>query len=268
MLVTMIAILILIIAYLLLIMPRMSRKSEMEAYQGVEWAHRGIHCVERGVPENSMKAFEAAIKEGVGIELDVHVTKDDKIVVFHDETLDRMCGKKGRIKDLTYPELRKYSLGGTTERIPLLEDVLRLVNGQVPLLIEIKSFTKDTHVCEQLDKVMKGYQGAYLVQSFNCVMLQWYKKHCPNVLRGQLSSNLTRRSREANWFFRFAVQFLLSDIVSKPDFISYRWEDTSNLSVQIVKHLYQAPVAVWTIRSGKTMAQVRTLYHMYIYEQE
>ena len=87
-------------------------------------AHRGLHDRARGVPENSLPAFECAVAGGYAIELDIHLTKDGQAVVFHDDTLMRMTGKSGNIKDRTYAELQTLALDGTNCRIPLFQDVL------------------------------------------------------------------------------------------------------------------------------------------------
>ncbi len=105
---------------------------------GVKWAHRGLHDIKKGIPENSIPAFQAAIEAGYGIELDVHLTKDGKLVVFHDDDFRRICGEKGKVEETDYARMRTYRLSRTGEKIPLLSEVLRLVDGKVPLLIEVK----------------------------------------------------------------------------------------------------------------------------------
>ena len=99
-------------------------------------AHRGLHSA--GKPENSLAAFGAAVRRGYAIELDVHLLSDGSVVVFHDDNLKRMCGADVEVKALTVRKMCKYRLGDTNERIPLLKDVLALVNGAVPLIIELK----------------------------------------------------------------------------------------------------------------------------------
>ncbi|MGN1296607.1 MAG: glycerophosphodiester phosphodiesterase family protein, partial [Candidatus Aphodocola sp.] len=101
-------------------------------------AHRGYHNNKKGIPENSVLAFKKAIDNKYLIELDVRLTKDKKLVVFHDGNLKRVCGVNKRVKDLTYRELLKYNLFDTTLKVPLFSDVIKLVNGKVPILIETK----------------------------------------------------------------------------------------------------------------------------------
>ena len=125
----------LILFYCFSILPRRSMRRQMEKYHQTMFAHRGYHCAQKGIPENSMSSFRAAIEHHYGIELDLHLTRDGHLVVFHDHTLDRICHCPGTIESLSLEQLKKCRLSGTSEQIPLFQDVLTLVNGRVPLLI-------------------------------------------------------------------------------------------------------------------------------------
>ena len=100
-------------------------------------AHRGLHDANRQVPENSLAAFLLAIEHGFAIECDIRLSRDGVPMVFHDATLERLCQRKEALRDLTAEQLTLAPLAGTAETIPTLGDMLRLVNGQVPLLIEV-----------------------------------------------------------------------------------------------------------------------------------
>ena len=152
-------------------------------------AHRGMFNKNEGIPENSMPSFEKAINEGYIIELDIHLLKDGKIVVFHDDDLERMTGVKKKIKDCTYNEIKEFKLNGTNYTIPLFLDVLNLVNGKVPILIELKYDRKNGELERELAKILTDYKGDYAVQSFNPCSVNWFKRNLPEVPRGQLSSN-------------------------------------------------------------------------------
>ena len=152
-------ILIVIGAYFYMIFPGMERKREIWKFRGTQWAHRGLHDKKSGIPENSMAAFREAIRANKGIELDVHLTKDKKIAVFHDDSLKRMCKGSGTIEEKTWEELKKLRLLETAEPIPLLEDVLHLVQGKVPILIELKLLTEDMEICRCLAKTMEELKG-------------------------------------------------------------------------------------------------------------
>ncbi len=253
--------------YLYMIAPAMSRKRRMKSFLGVKWAHRGLHYEKEGTPENSMKAFRAAVRAGVGIELDIHMTKDKKLVVFHDDTLERVCGCPGKIEDMSYRELKDCRLNETSERIPLLKEVLREVDGKVPLLIEVKLPTGNTEIYRYLVQQMEGYKGAFLVQSFNCLVLHWLRRNQKEILRGQLSANLVKSDKTPHFILRFCVKYLLSNCFCRPDFISYKMADSANISLWLNQYLFRAPVAVWTLRSKREIQEARGKFHMYIFER-
>ena len=254
-------------AYIFLIRPRFCKRAELSPYFNLQWAHRGLHDIQKGIPENSMAAFESAIRHGMPIEMDVHLTKDKKLVVFHDDTLDRMCGREGRIEELDWLELSSCRLLDTQERIPLFQDLLDLVAGQVPLLIEVKLPNSNRSICQYLVEALRSYQGKYLVQSFNSLAMYWFRKNSPETLRGQISSNLTATEKTPNYLLRFAVKYLLANGISRPDFISYKWADSKNISVWIHRIIFKTPVAVWTLRGNKERRAARGKFSMYIFEE-
>lgn len=255
-----------LLLYLYAICPRLTKRKQMHPYLHTAWAHRGLHSSVEHIPENSLPAFKAAIAEGYGIELDVHRSKDGKLVVFHDDTLIRMCNQEGRIEAYTWVQLSAFTLQDTTEQIPLFSQVLSLVNGQVPLLIEIKLPDKNCAICEALWEELKDYSGPYLIQSFNSLALRWFRKHHPDVLLGQLSNNLLLSNPEQNMILRFFVTHLLSNFYCRPDFISYKYKDRHNLGLWLNQHLFGAPVAMWTLRTPEAIRHSKDLVDMYIFE--
>ena len=202
-----------------------------------------------------MPAFRAAVAHGYGRELDIHITRDGKVVVFQDDTLERMCGGHGKVEDYTLEELRKLHLLNTTERIPELQDVLEYVDGRVPLLVELKIPGRDLRVCEASYDILKTYHGKNLVQSFNTLGLLWYHKYAPAILRGQLSSNLTADPLNDPYILRFLVKYLMLNVIGRPDFISYKLKDLPNCSVLICRWQWRIPVAVWTLRTEQALQQ-------------
>lgn len=253
--------------YLYAVWPRTTRISDVMQYDHAMFAHRGYHNKEKLIPENSMAAFHAAAAKGYGIELDIHITKDGKIAVFHDDTLERMCQKPGGVEDYTWEELRRFHLLNTTERIPELKEVLAYVDGRVPLLIELKIPGKSLAVCEASYKILKEYKGRFMVQSFNTLGLYWYRKHAPEILRGQLSSNLTKSQEKEPYLLRFLIRFLLLNMLGRPDFISYKLKDLPNFSVSVCRNLFGTPAAVWTLRTEKALKQGQAEYNMCIFEK-
>lgn len=181
-------------------------------------AHRGVH--NNIIPENSMAAFSLAIKRGLAIELDVRLTADKKLVVFHDKDLTRMCGVEGNISHFTYVQLCCFTLGNTKERIPLLSDVLKLVSGKVFLLIEIKEDCPLIDTEKRLSHLMKDYDGEWAVQSFNPLSILWFRLFDSNVCRGVLTSKF-KPFKSLKHMLRYLCSFpVVWNTIAKPDFIS------------------------------------------------
>ena len=250
-------------AYLLAIMPGKGKRADKMA--GVFYAHRGLHNKKKGIPENTMAAFEKAVDAGYGIEMDVQLTKDEKVVVFHDFDLRRVCGVDGDVDDYTYEELQAFQVEKTKEKIPLLKDVLSMVDGKVPLLVELKYKGLSSHVCERADEILRSYRGEYVIESFHTRALWWYRKHRPEVCRGQLAMNFQRQEGNYN-LPHIAVRHLLLNFLGKPDFIAYDIRDKKAVSKNICRRLFGCPSAAWTVRSPKQLKDVKAYYDSFIFE--
>ena len=149
-------------------------------------AHRGIYDNKK-VIENTINAFKKAVNKGYTIELDLHLTKDNKVIVFHDDKLDRLTNEKGILKDKTYEELKEIKLiNGDT--IPLFEDVLSLVDGKVPLLIELKDDRKDHELEKEVSKILDNYNGLFAIQSFRPSTIIHFRIFRNKFIRGLLIS--------------------------------------------------------------------------------
>ncbi|MBQ8844955.1 MAG: glycerophosphodiester phosphodiesterase [Clostridia bacterium] len=206
-------------------------------------AHRGFH--DKNAPENSLAAFKNAIEKGYAIELDVRLISDGTVVVFHDESLSRMTGNDGYIKFLTKNDLELIHLNNSEEKIPTLTEVLEFVNGQVPLLIEIKNNDKVGELEKRFIEIMEGYKGEYAVQSFNPLALNYIKNHAPHMIRGQLAGYL--KNSKLTFFKKFlAKRMMLNKKYSEPHFISYEAKHLPNRYVKKYKNL---PLLAWTINS-------------------
>ncbi len=206
-------------------------------------AHRGLHTDE--MPENSLGAFQNAIDNGYPIELDVHLTCDGTVVVFHDDSLARVTNKDGYVKNLTKDTLKDYSLFGTKYTIPTFKEVLDLVAGQVPILIEVKNTGKVGELESALLKILKDYTGEYAIQSFNPYVLEWFKKNAPQIARGQLAGYF--KGEKLSFIKKFALKrMLLNKKISCPDFISY---DARNVPNRFVNKYKNLPLLVWCVRS-------------------
>jgi len=201
-------------------------------------AHRGLHQG-TAVAENSLAAFEAAIAAQHPIELDVQLLADGHLAVFHDRDLKRLVGQKGRIADQTLQSLRGYHLFGTDQTIPSLAETLACINGQVPVLIEIKNEKKVGPPEQALIKTLAGYRGEFAVQSFNPRSLQWFKHQAPDVIRGQLASKPQP----------FLRSHLLLTWASAPHFISYNVKALPTLPTTLARRRFNLPLLAWTVRS-------------------
>lgn len=254
-------ILIIALVYLFLICPSLKRHKDEEKLKGLYIAHRGLHNIAQGVPENSMTAFKKAVEAGFAIENDIHLTKDGEVVVFHDDTLTRVCGVEGRVEDKTLKELKQLNLLGTDEKIPTLRECLDLVKGQVPLLIEFKVVGGNAKaLCQKANEILKGYEGLYFVQSFYPNVLSWYKKNRPDVCRGQLSTAF-----KGEEFYKKLLGCLVSNLVARPHFVSYEWKYHKKLSRRITALLGATPVC-WTLQSQSELDSSKPHFKTYIFE--
>ncbi len=261
------AVIILVILYLLLIMPRMLHRPDKTPFEGVLYAHRGLHDNTSDKPENSMAAFEEAVEAGYGIEADVQLTKDKIPVIFHDFTLKRVCGVEGKVSDYTYEELQQFFLCDSNQKIPRLEDFLKMVDGRVPLIIEYKIPGGITEVCQVADSLLQKYKGDYCIESFNPLGLLWYRQNRKEILRGQLADNFIKAGEsEFSKPIYIALHYLLFNFVTKPDFIAYNHHCYKNLSRQICRYLYGSLAVGWTIRSREELAERKTDFDLFIFD--
>ena len=213
-------------------------------------AHRGLHT--KDIPENSLSAFENALKNNYAIELDVQFTKDKEVVVFHDENLKRMTNDTRNIEDVNYDELKNLRLGNTNEIIPTLEEVLELVDSKVAILIEIKDSKDYIELSEKTYEILKGYEGNYAIQSFNPFILEWYKNNASEVIRGQLSGTFTEGSESLNSFEKFVLKNMLLNFKSKPNYIGYDLEGIPKSKLESLRKK-GVPIIVWTVKNKEDM---------------
>ena len=215
-------------------------------------AHRGLH--DDIIPENSKAAFQKAIEVGYAFELDVHLSKDKKLIVMHDENLKRMTGVDKNIADESSEYIKTLTLLQTQEKIPTLDEVLVLVEGKVPLLIEVKNEGKVGELEERVYEMLKGYKGEFAIQSFNPFTLGWFAKNASHILRGQLSGRF--EDVELPFYTKFLLGNLLLNGFSKPHFIVYESVHLPNLAVSISK-IFQKTILAWTIDSEDKIPHAR-----------
>ena len=192
-------------------------------FKGRYFAHRGLHDIARGIPENSLPAFRAAVAKGYGVELDVQLSSDGRVVVFHDDTLDRVCGVRSRVISHPLAELQQMRLLGTDETIPLFSDVLDILRqGSGPLIVELKTGPRNQELCEKTLSFLRNYPGVFCIESFDPRIVLWFRKHAPEIFRGQLAQPYEGYAG----LLPAPVAFLLAgcrlSFLNKPDFIAYR----------------------------------------------
>lgn len=253
-----------VLLYLFLIMPRIWGRPDTAPFEGWLYAHRGLHDNQGPAPENSLAAFAKAIQSGFGMELDVQLTKDRVPVVFHDFKLERICGVPGKVSDYTWEQLKQFSLCGSAERIPRLAEVLELVGGRVPMIIEYKSDNLDISVCSVADELLQAYEGPYCIESFNPLVLAWYRKHRREVLRGQLSEKLFSEGEKTPLYF--LLENLLFNFYARPDFIAYNHRHYNNLSRTLATKLYGNISVAFTIKSEEELAGAAGHFDWFIFD--
>ncbi len=208
------------------------------------YAHRGLHLA--GVPENSLAAFRAAMARGMGIECDVQLSGDARAMVFHDSELDRLTGERGPVAGRSADELSGIKLSGSEEPVPTLRQMLDLVAGKAPLLIEIKSgrgsFARSERLCRAVAEDLMGYTGPHAIMSFDPRVVRWFADHAPQTVRGLVMTEehdrgLVGSLRRHLFLWRARPQFMAYDVRDLPSAFA---------GAQRVRGL---PVLTWTVRS-------------------
>lgn len=246
---------------LFLVAPAGRRHKDLSLMKGLHIAHRGLHDDGREAPENSLEAFRRAADSGFAIENDIHLTKDGRIVIFHDDDLFRMCGVNGRPEDKTLSELKELRLLDTDERIPTLEECLSVIDGKVPVLIEfkLKSGSADP-LCRAADEILSGYKGKYFIQSFYPPVLLWYRKNRRDVCRGQLASAF-----KGDKLHMKLLGCLFFNFLARPDFLSYEFCHAKHSMRRLCVKLGAFPVG-WTFKNQKDMTEYEKYFDTYIFE--
>ncbi len=229
-------------------------------------AHRGLYDNIK-IPENSLLAFANAVKFNYAMELDVHLTKDDVIVVFHDANLERMTGKKGKIQDFTYNELSQLTLLDTDQHIPTLQQVFDLVQSRTPILIELKSDSLFSHKLEKLlSTQISNYSGQVAVQSFNPTSIIWFKNNFPRVPRGILSAKFTKSfNNRPTLIKRIILKSMILNKVIDPNFIAYNVLDLPSKKIEEYKKCGKTIIG-WTVKSQEQYDQIKNYVDNIIFD--
>ena len=232
--------------WLFLIAPK-ARKKDVQPFL-CSYAHRGLWNAER--PENSLAAFRAAAEAGFGIELDVQLSKDGEVMVFHDYTLDRVCGISGKVIERTAAELQNIPLnGGENECIPTFRQVLEAVDGRAPLLIELKGESGNTDLVPRVLEILKNYKGAWCMESFNPLLLRAVRRQAPEAVIGLLSTDLIKEKRKGSKLLNFALSALWLTFLCRPAFHAFDGHYPNRLALRVGLGWFGAAAFVYTIKT-------------------
>lgn len=234
-------------------------KKNMKFLRNIKIAHRGLWNDK--YPENSIGAFKRAVDNGIPIEFDVHILKDNTLVVLHDDDTYRMTGKKIILKNATYNDIKKLKLKETRYNIPTLEEVISLVNGKVLIDIEIKTDVFDFKICHELCKLLDPYKGRFLIKSFNPMYIIWFRLNRKDYIRGLLVSRLCWVKMSG--ILKYMLFNMWFNGLVGPDFISFDYRDLPNKKID---KLYKAgiPVLIHTIKEENI---IDYNYSGYVYEE-
>ncbi len=240
--------------YLAAICPRLKGRPDFSDFYGKVFAHRGMFGGK--IAENSLEAFAKAVDNGYGIELDVQVSGDGQAVVYHDYTILRLFGEGRAVSSMTAEELAEYG-------IPTLRQALDVIDGKVPLIIELKCDTRDISICPIVAEVLDEYVGPYCIESFNPSVLKWFKDCRPDVIRGQIATTVKESGKGIKFL---PIETLTSNFITRPDFIAYDHRHAGNLSLRICRKLYNTPVVAWTLETADQWSNCADKFDAFICE--
>lgn len=220
-------------------------------------AHRGLHDAAAGVIENTAGAFSAAITAGYGIETDLQISADGEAMVHHDEGLGRLTEGSGRLAAMSAADIQKVRFRATSDRILTLAELCRLVDGRVPLLLELKSrFDGDVRLVERVVDVVGGYSGPVGVMSLDPFLVEAVRDKAPDLARGIVAE---RHYLGPDWasvppMAKLGMAFLLHAGRTRPHFVAYAAKDLPAVAPLIARHLFGRPLLTWTVRSKDARA--------------
>lgn len=259
------ALLALFILWLYAIAPQMNKRPSMKPFAKYDYAHRGLHNAEKGIPENSLKAFRLAAESGFGVELDVQLTADHQVVVIHDDNLQRVCGVDLNVRDLTYDQLQTYPLSGTEETIPTLQQALDAIGRRTPVIVELKHYNPVKTLCPLVWEILEKYTGLYCIESFQPLIVKWFKDNQPQVVRGQLMERLEKND-QLNKFEAFVGRNLLTNFLTRPNFEAYDYHNRSRASMWLAKNLLNMAEVSWTVKDPETYKKLKNKNCIVIFE--
>ena len=236
-----------------------SVNKNLNILMGKKIAHRGLWNDK--YPENSVGSFKRCIARGVPIELDVHVLKDNSLVVIHDPNTFRMTGKEIILKNAVYDDIKELKLKGTEYGIPKFSEVLELVDGKVLLDIEVKYDVKNFKICREISKLLDKYNGNFIIKSFNPIYVMWFRIFRPNYIRGLLMSVDEKKGKILNSLWHNFLIWL--NLLMQCDFIAYDYKFLPNKKIDKLRKK-GVPILIYTLKENEI---INYKYDGYIYEE-
>lgn len=231
----------------------------------IKIAHRGLHNIEKGIPENTIAAFSKAIEKNTAIELDVHILKDNNIVVFHDDDLSRCCNINKKVKDLTIKNIKELRLFNTDHKIPTLVDTLDFIDARVPVIIEIKTDVPAKRICPHLLEILNKYNGKFAIKSFDPRICVWFKKNAPDIVRGLLITDF-KKERKHKLIKHLFITSMFFVPVYKPDFLSIKLSMLKNKKSKKLRNSGYT-ILGWTFKTKSDYIKYEHYCDSYIYEK-
>lgn len=228
-------------------------------------AHRGLHDLGTGVPENSLTAFARAADQGFPVEFDVHLAADGVPVVVHDAELERITGRSGVVTDLTSDELAGHTILGTEHHIPTLVEVLEVIGGRVGAMVELKNYSRNIGPLESaVHDVLRHYAGPHCIASFNPATVAWYRRNASEIPRGQTAAALDEVEELPGWL-RPLLRVMVGNPVTGPEFLSYELRGLPNAAVSFWRSR-GLPLVTWTATTPAEVVKARAVADNFIFE--
>lgn len=227
-------------------------------------AHRGLHSIDKTVPENSLTSFALCLEKDYGIECDVNVLGDGTVVVFHDKDLRRLTKRSESLMEVAYEDIKELTLYDTTEKILTLQEMTAFVNGKVPLLIELKPHGDSLLLCTKFMEIMKDYKGVYAIHSFSPWIVNWFRKNHPEVIRGQITEYF-RSDTKMKRSTKYLMRSMFFNRFTKPDFVNYGIVDLPN---KYCDRAYKKGLCIiaYAAKSQEQLDMVKTHYDNAVFE--
>lgn len=220
-------------------------------------AHRGLHN-NKDLPENTMAAFKKAVENGYNIEFDVWLTDDNHLIIHHDNTLKRTCGIKMHPTKIDCSKIEQYKVMGTDEHIPFFEDFLKMVDGKINLICEIKPTKRVEETCIKVYETFQKYNGKYCIESFDPRVVNWWHENHPEIILGQLYDNMNHLQR---WYC------LLKHQEKKVDFLAVCVKNLPYKPyIKIKKNNPEKIIVTWTVRTNEDLEKAKKYADAYIFE--